>query len=307
MRKICKIYGILFCLFPSIVNYAQTLSGQTTTSNTATPNTSSTDATIEFVGDANIQKSLSSGDGIPANTGLGVIYKETLPKRYKWLYSIEMGLTINVASTADSLKTSYTSNTVNNKSDFGNSILLPLNSGQAFNFSFKGYFTKPDTANHNCKWSRTPSSSDVPLPIPILNIISGMYVNFAGSNRNWSDSLSKTTVKASNVSTQVGIFHEFIDPKDRENYSLTLGIGYSARWLLGDVAEEQYSSLRQNILGTTKTGFNGWEVILAFRLKNIQAEVHVPFLSQKNGIPGLSGVQPNTFIGFSGGFPLKLN
>jgi len=89
-----------------------------------------TNTTLEFVGNANIQKSLSNSDEIPTITGIGVIYREYLYERSKALHSIEIELTLNIAFTVDTLKTVYdASNNVTNKSEFGNSILLPSNSG----------------------------------------------------------------------------------------------------------------------------------------------------------------------------------
>lgn len=252
---------------------------------------------IEFVGDANIQKSLNNGSGIPANTGIGVVYREILPPKYNkfFLFSLELGLTINVASTADTLKTMYdASQKLLNSSDFGNSILLPSNSGQAYNLYTKFYFTNDRTGKQE-------------NPSPIFYILSGGYINLNGSNRNWNDIESKQNIKASTLSFQAGLFHEFIAPSARENYSITLGAGYTSRRILGDIVSVSNEDLRKRILGTTKTFYNGYEVIIGLRLKNIKAEVRIPVLSNKESIPGLTGTQPNTFIGFTGGFPLKLN
>lgn len=51
-----------------------------------------------------------------------------------------MSLIINVASTVDSIHADMSGNKVQNIRDFGNSMLLPTNSGQAFRANFIGYF-----------------------------------------------------------------------------------------------------------------------------------------------------------------------
>lgn len=272
-----------------------------------------TSAKIEFVGNANIQKSLTNGDDIPANTGIGVIYTENLNKRFKALHSIEIELNINIASTVDTLKTKYdTNNNVINKSEFGNSILLPSNSGQAFGFRFKGYLTRKSdetndsSANDNNEsgeWFRDES------PLPILGIISGFNVNFNGANRNWYDKNTNNTIKVSNLSFYAGLFHEFVTrvPSIREKYSITFGVGLTGRLIGGDLASDDNRELRKIFLGSDRTSFLGFEANLGMRLKNIRAEIRLPLLSQKDKISGLSGIQPNTFIGFVGGFSLELN
>ncbi|BAV06967.1 hypothetical protein FLA_2987 [Filimonas lacunae] len=256
---------------------------------------------IEFVGDANVQKSLTNGSGLPANTGIGVIYREALPARYGILHSIEVSMTVNVASTADTLKTIYNdAGTITNKSEFGNSVLLPTNSGQAFGFSLRGYLTKRDAAG-------TFNRGD--CPEALWGFISGGYISFEGSNRNWYDTKTATATKGANMSLHAGIFHEFMkrDVEIRRDYSITLGVGYTQRWLAGDVARNEADELRKQILGSTQLNFSGMEISLGLRLKNIKAEIWIPILSKKGQVPGLSGAQPYTYIGFTGGFPLKLN
>lgn len=255
-------------------------------------------ATIQFVGNANIQPSLTGGSTIPANSGVGVIYKETLSEAYKWLYSIEMQVAVNIASTVDTVKAQYDDKgQIINRSDFGNSLLLPLNSGQAFSFCARMYFTQYDRYR-----GRILDADGYPLAW--LGVISGLYLNAEGSNRNWSN--DTTSIKASQLSLQLGFFHEFIKPANRANYSITLGLGYSGRWLAGDITEHVYDDLRMRLTGSPRRAFGGAEVIVGLRLKDIKAEFHIPFLSTKNPIPGLSGTQPSTLLGFTGGFSLQL-
>lgn len=249
---------------------------------------------IQFVGSGNIQKSLNSGEEIPANTGIGVIYRETLhgKETLKWLYNFELALNINIASTVDTLKPEFNEKKeIINQRDFGNSILLPSNSGQSFNLSFKGYFSNKDTQH--------------PAPKPILSLISGFYVNLTGANRNWA--YDSTYARASVISFQAGIFHDFVDRDQRQHgYSITMGLGYTGRFLMGDVAHSRNMDVRKSLLGTTSTSFHGVEFSLAITLKNIRASVRIPYLYAKDEVPGLSGVQPNTIIGFVGGFSLEL-
>jgi hypothetical protein len=283
-----------------------------------------TNPALEFVGNANIQKSLTNGDEIPANTGIGVIYRENLHERFKALHSIEIELSINIASTVDTLETVYdTSNNVTNKSAFGNSILLPSNSGQAFGFRIIGYLTQKTDSYVAAAAPAAGGAPAVPAaaapaakpwlrdqsPLPLYGFISGFNINFNGSNRNWYDSDSDRSLKVSNLSMYAGLFHEFVkrDPKIREKYSITLGAGITGKLIGGDIAQEENSELRKTFLGSTRTSFLGFETNLGLRLKNIKAEVHIPFFRNKDKIPGLSGVQPTTFIGFVGGFSLDLN
>ncbi|WP_179415785.1 Ig domain-containing protein [Mucilaginibacter sp. E4BP6] len=271
------------------------------------PDIVSTPATISFVGQGDIQQSLTTGSKIPASTGIGVVYRENSNIKYKWLHHIEIDFSVNVASTVDTIKSvnDPTTNMVTNKSAFGNSVLLPLNSGEAFSFRGLAYFTERGGPNGN--YQRNAGA------IPVGTVLSGLDIAVQGSNRNWeydSNDKSVTLIQASQLSVYTGIFHEFITPTAANSYgqnaSVTIGIGYSGRFIMGDVAQTSNSALRQSLLGTTQTSFNGYEVKLGLRFYNIQAEVHLPFLSGKSSVPGLSGAQPYTFIGFTGGFPIDL-
>jgi hypothetical protein len=265
-------------------------------------------ASIEFVGQGDIQQSITSGAKIAANTGIGIIYRENSNIRYKWLHNIELDLSINVASSADTIKSIIKNDVVTNKSDFGNSVLLPLNSGQAFSFAFTGFLTNKGGESGN--FYRNDS------PTPLIGFISGFKVSISGSNRNWEyDSVSNhnlhsTLIKASLLSTYVGLFYDFFRPGPDNNYganySVTIGAGYTGRFILGDVAQGTQAAYRNELLGSTQNSFNGCEVSLGLRFYNIKAEVHIPFLSRKDNVSGLSGSQLTTYIGFSGGFPLDL-
>ena len=289
----------------------------TTNKNTDTV-TRETGHTIEFFGDASIQKSLNSGDAIPANTGIGVLYKEIFDQEGRWklLQKIELEISLNIASTVDTLKTTYDSkNSVSNVSDFGNSILLPLNSGQAFNIAFKCYFSNYNLLGKSKK-GKFGKGADIAKNKKDYGLaagfISGLYFNCTGSNRNWMDSTK--IIKASTLSMQAGIFHEFLPPDSRNDYSITLGVGFTGRWLLGDIGQNENDTLRSRFLSSKpnefikNTFFPGLEFILGFRLKNIKAGVRIPILNTglDPNVAGLTGVQPNTYILFTGGFPLSL-
>jgi hypothetical protein len=266
-------------------------------------------STISFVGQGDIQQSLNSGAKIAANTGIGVIFRQNSNKHFGVLHDIEVELSINVASTVDTIKSvNGLNNTVMNKQDFGNSVLLPLNSGQAFSFKFRGYLTRKGGEFGNYRRNDAPR--------PLGGVLSGFDVALSGSNRNWEyDDSIKTVapiqVKASLLSLYIGPFYEFYMPQSKNgfnrNVSITLGMGYTGRWILGDIQQGNRDDLRSKLLGTTKNSFNGTEIMLALRFYNIKAEVHLPFFSNKTQVPGLSGSHLTTFIGFSGGFPIDLS
>jgi hypothetical protein len=271
----------------------------------------STPPTLRFVGQGNIQQSLNTGAKVAANTGIGVVYRQNSSKRYGLLHSIEIDFSINVASTVDTIKSiNNASNVVTNREDFGNSVLLPLNSGQAFAFNFKGYLTERGGEKGKGNYRRNGA------PRALGGVISGFNISLAGSNRNWefvdvNPDAATTRVKTSLLSFYVGPFFEFITPnkenKYGENASITLGLGYSGRWILGDVRQTTQTEFRNKLLGSEENYFGGPELTLGLRFYNIKAEVHLPFLSNKAGVPGLSGTHLTTFIGFSGGFPIDLN
>jgi len=265
---------------------------------------------IQFVGAGNIQQSLNTGAAIAANTGIGVIYKQNSSRRYGFLHDIEVDFSINVASTVDTVKsTNSPTNSVTNRQDFGNSVLLPTNSGQAFSFDFKGYFTERGGVSGNYRRNESPVS--------LGGVLSGFNIAFNGSNRNWQydayndpkstdPAPSPVLVKASLLSLYVGPFFEYVTPANPD-MSITLGFGYSGRWILGDAQQGAEADLRTKLLGTTQSSFTGGELSLGLRFYSIKAEVHLPFLSNKVSVPGLSGAHLTTFIGFTGGFPIALS
>lgn len=297
---------------------------------------------IEFVGDGNIQKSFSEGSEFAANTGLGVVfYREwdeestsvesepsfdsvTLPpldeelydgqdsttvnetpqttaqtiksKKYKKpkanrrinpFQDIEFSLKINIASTADTIFGKYNNTTLSNRRDFGTYLLIPVNSKQAASVDFYGYFA------HRHGWTR---------------ILNGINVNFTASNSIWKT--DATTSFLAGAMLKTGVFYDFVpdDIRKTGQYSVTLGLNYSMRALLGDLSFKAEEENRKMILGTDKKFFSGLEILLGIRLKNIRAEVSIPFLkAEDTEVPGLTNAQFVTSIRFVGGFPLGIS
>ena len=241
---------------------------------------------IQFVGTGDIQQSLAEGTEIPASSGLGV----TLEKVYKnplWhlIRKFELETSINIASTADTIHATRMpgDTAVANIREFGNSILLPLNSGQAAYINFKTSFTDKDSG---------------------VRIFSGFQGRFIGSNRNWQDTI---TERSGSMSLRLGFFHEFIPSEYTDKYSISLSVNYSMRAIFGDASQLAQKEFRKKILQTDKTTFYGWDISLSIRLRNIIAEVSMTQLFGQDEIPGLSQTQFFTAIRFTGGFPLSLN
>jgi hypothetical protein len=261
---------------------------------------------IQLLGDANSFQTLSEKGSTPTNASVGLLYtkyfknKDTSqhnkPLR---LHSAEVAINYNVASTVDTLFTSYDANNViKTTTAFGNSILIPGNSGQSTFFNVKAYFGKEvagtDTLEYNDLWG----------------FISGFYLNFNHASRNWVD--SGVSVKASTIALSTGLFYDFIDIRARDDRekakkikSIYLGAGYTARFLVGDAALNSYEKYRNKILGSTQTSFHGLEIVLGAKIENARIELRIPFLSNNSQIPGLSGWQPNYQIGFTGGVTIR--
>lgn len=293
------------------------------------------DTRIEIVGDGNIQRSVTdnaSGNGVPANTGVGICYKHKIkkPNYYKNLFAYEMSLIINVASTVDTIKAKASpSGGIENARDFGNSILIPTNSGQAFKASFYGYFSrygqeknklrryyknkykregKEDTtfvkmARESIKLAMEDSNYTKKYR---SNFISGFYVIVEGSNRNWL--VDGQLLQAGNLGTQIGLFHDFIADAQKDQYSLIIGLGYIGRYLVGDVGQYNNDYVRKEILKINSVAYHGIETMFEIKIGKISARASIPLImsGKKGYVPGLTGWQPNTSLGFTGGVKLQL-
>lgn len=241
---------------------------------------------VWFVGNGDIQKSFSEGKAINANTGLGIIFKRRWQESL--IQDIEFDLNINIASTADSITAQTNNQEITNKRDFGSYLLIPNNSKQSANFDFNVSFGNYE----NNKWAK---------------FVSGLNFRFNASNSIWV--YNNTPINLSAFSTRLGLFHEFMPDLIRHNettsYSIKFGAAYSFRGLYGDLSSKQNETLRNKFLSTNNTRFNGLELFLGFRLKNLSAEIQIPIL--RNGISevaGLTNTQFVTSIRFVGGFSL---
>lgn len=244
---------------------------------------------LSFYGSGDIQKTFESGEGLPANTGLGVnfthLFDSTKSNFAKKFSKLEFDATINVASTVDTIVVNYKGDEISNSSLFGASILTPLNSGQAVKISLRMDFRKP------LLWQ---------------TIIDGFKIKYIGSNRNWQTDTLGTVVQATNNYFRAGLFHEFL-PKDYlNNYSINIGLYFAYNSLKGDIGLAPYGEKRKEILGTDKRNFIGPEVALEIRLKNLRAEFGYSFLQSGTEVPGLTSGRLLTTISFVGGFPLEL-
>lgn len=258
---------------------------------------------IDFVGTGDIQKSLSQGDGITANTGLGIIFEryngEIQPiftKSKNYIQSLELEAVINIASTADSIRANFNNNKLENRRSFGTYILNPISQKQSLFLNANVIFGYPD------KWFFKK----------ITPIISGINIRLITSNSVWAyeDNFQNLGVLA----LRAGVFHEFIpdnfriDEKGRSKYSLFAGINYSYRGIYGDISANQNEEFLKNVLGNTETNFNGFDFNFGFRLNNLRAEFEMPTLRAKNvQIEGLTNTQFVFSIKFVGGFSLKID
>lgn len=266
---------------------------------------------IQLIGDANSFKTLSESGSTPANASVGLLYTKYFKPNFdtastrlgKWfkrtfrLHSAEISINYNVASNVDTLKAAYDANSnLTSKSSFGSSVLLPGNSSQSTMFNAKVYFGKIKDSTLVYK--------------DLFKMISGFYANFNHAARNWYD--SSKNIKASSISLSAGLFYDFIDYAARDDRntskkvkSIYLGLGYTGRWIVGDIALNENDNFRKRLLGSEKVSFHGFEFTLGAKFENARIELKVPLLSSSTQVPGLSGTQPNYQIGFSGGITIK--
>lgn len=257
---------------------------------------------ISFVGNGNIQNTFKNEDDIPVNTGVGVSLNKYLVKEdangnytkdYKVLkifsiYKISLDASINVATTADTLEASFNQNNeLTNTSEFGNSILTPLNSGQAVNVDFYAFSNKP-----------------------ILKLFNGIHINYTGSNRIWSltDTSNMNTYRKASVNKlRVGLFYDFVPMNYNKDYSVYFELAYALNSINGDIGLNKNNSIREFILGSKENTFNGAEFAVGLRLKNVRATFAYTYFPFEDDISGLSGGQLVTTIAFVGGFGLDLD
>lgn len=258
---------------------------------------------MDFVGTGDIQKSVSKGDDINANTGIGVIFQ-----RYegldKFFQSLELSGSINIASTSDSTVASGDSTNINNRRDYGSYILNPISSKQSIYADANVYFGETYKAKYDF------------IPIVFGKIISGMNVRLVASNSVWK--YNDTTSHLGGLYFRAGLFHEFIpnnyrvvdagsDDDGKSKYSIFIGAHFSHRGIIGDISNSTNEAFRTSVLGSKQRSYNGLELNFGFRLNNIRAEFQVPMLRPtSNSVEGLTDTQFIFSIKFVGGFSLKL-
>jgi hypothetical protein len=262
---------------------------------------------LDFVGTGDIQKALSGGQDLNANTGAGIIFE-----RYRglktWFQSLEAEMSINIATTSDSIMANVESvngaNMVTNQRDFGSYMINPQSGKEAIYANANLYFGYPENAFGE-----------------IARYISGVNVRFVGSNNLWQYVDPTTAANNFNVNVgayelRLGISHEFLPDNvridqttSRAKYSLFLGFNYSLRALVGDITSQENANDRMLLIGTKQTSFNGYEFDAGFRLNNLRLEFQVPVLSagKSTQVPGLTNTQFLFTIRFIGGFGLELN
>jgi hypothetical protein len=244
---------------------------------------------VEFVGNTEIQKAISSNTNIPANAGIGLRFTKKFgsPTSLLQIDRLELDLSISIASTVDTIKAKVDNNNeITNVNAFGNSILLPLNSGQSVSLNFRTFMNKRNTRNI------------------VLGQNWGIQGSLSASNRVWEFS-----GKSQNVSTlalNLGLFSELIPTNIMDKFSISGGIDLSSRWIFGNVGHKYAEDFRESIIETKKTFFCGLEPNITIRLRDIKAVASFPVLFSKYDVPGLTKGQFVTMIRFTGGFPLSL-
>ncbi|MBL7750703.1 MAG: hypothetical protein JNN29_04935 [Chitinophagaceae bacterium] len=258
---------------------------------------------VDFVGSGDIQKSLSEGKDINANTGLGIIFE-----RFngvidgqdfildKILQSYEIEATINIATTADTINSAVQNSILQNRRSYGSYVLNPVSAKQSLYINSNFYFGYP---------------SSNPGFAKLAHYISGLNFRIISSNSVWQYDTTSTNLGV--LALRAGIFHEFfpdnyrLTKEGRSRYSLFLGLNYTFRGIFGDISAAKNDDLRLKILGSSQTKFSGLEANFGFRLNNIRAEFQMPVLSNKAAsIEGLTNSQFLFSIRFVGGFALKL-
>lgn len=209
------------------------------------------------------------------------------PTSFLHIDKLELDLSISIASTVDTIKAKVdTNNEISNINAFGNSILLPLNSGQSVSLNFRTFMNKRNTRNL------------------VLGQNWGIQGSLSASNRVW-----ELLGKSQNVSTlalNLGLFSELIPTNNMDEFSISGGVDISTRWIIGNVGHKYAEEFRKSIIESKKTFFYGLEPNITIRLRDIKAIASFPVLFSKDDVPGLTKGQFITMIRFTGGFPLSL-
>ena len=255
---------------------------------------------VDFVGSGDIQKSISEGEKLKANTGMGVIFERYIYE-FSYIQSYEIEGIINIASTSDSIRASFQNDVLTNRRDFGNYILNPISSKQSLYINSNIYFGYPEIKEGRFPFRR------------FSELCSGINFRTIASNNVWSIN-DTTSVNLGVIAVRLGLFHEFI-PDDyrlsadkRSKLSIFLGLNYTCRAIIGDITSKENYESREMTLGSNQTFFNGIEANFGFKLNNLRAEFQMPvlFKSGYKSIDGLTNAQFLFGIKFIGGFPLEI-
>jgi hypothetical protein len=263
-----------------------------------------TDHELTFFGDGALLSTYKEDADLAANTGVGIRWVEHFPhtaqQQFAFWYRVELEGQVNIASTADSLKAEQDTLFANvmNPSAFGNSVLVPKISGQAADVRLTLY--------NKQTWG---------------GLVSGLSFRYAGANNYWSrrEAVIDSTGAIIDAKPRTGqinahmfrasIFHDFVNYEQRGEFSVMLRAGYIYHWIRGDLGQPTGEAERILFIGSDQRGHRGWELGLAFRLKNLEADVSYSNLYNQKGCPpvaGLDGGRLVTTIRFVGGFKAKL-
>jgi len=246
---------------------------------------------VEFVGNTEIQKAISSNNEIPANAGIGVRFTKRYgtPTSILGIDKLELDLSVSVASNVDTIKAIVnTNNKITNVNAFGNSILMPLNSGQSVLLNIRTFM-------HNRKTQNT-----------VLFQNWGIQGLAAASNRVWN--YQNDSQDVSTIAINAGVFSELMPRNNMNEFSISFGVDLATRWIFGNAGHDYAEDFRKSIIGTDNIFYWGFEPNLSIRLRGIKASASLPvlFSHDKIDVPGLTKGQFITMIRFTGGFPLSL-
>lgn len=258
---------------------------------------------IDFVGTGDIQKTISEGQDIQANTGLGIVYERVSDREDRPFQSLELDAFINIFTTADTLMGEFADGRLVNRRSFSSYVLNPISSRQSTYINANYYFGYPKKDGEYTAFGK------------FANYVSGVNARFIASNNVWQ--YNEDTIRnIASLYARLGVFHEILpdnyrydEKTGRVKYSCTIGLNYSFRGLFGDLSSESNEIVREKFLGSSRRNFGGLELNFGFRLNNIRTEFQMPILSGKgnNAIEGLTNTQFLFSIKFVGGFGLKLN
>jgi hypothetical protein len=164
--------------------------------------------------------------------------------------------------------------------DFGSFILNPTGQGTSYTFASNW------TGTPQCKSGCFGSKLDI-----------GVALRGGITLTSWSGSSSAPA-------TQGGVAYltpEFLVMSrtlraggDAANdYQVGFSVGPTFRWLNGDLSQGSNATLRQTLLGTSRTSMTGWEFTLMARLNEFQPYVTVSHFPRQSGsdISGFTGEQ----------------